>query len=439
MGQGRLRVGIVIPVLNEARGLTRLLAQFGDDPSEVVIVDGGSRDRTVVQALEAGFRVLRAERGRARQMNAGAAVYADADVLLFVHADVSLPAGWREAIEEAVGAGAAWGRFDVALDSSRPVLNLVGAMMNLRSRATGIATGDQSVFITRRAWQQVGGWPDVPLMEDIRLSGQLLRAVGRPARLRQRVTVSARRWEQRGVVRTVLLMWTLRALHALGISPRMLHRAYYGSMHAIDPPAVQGRVIVFAKAPREGTVKTRLAATHGTARALDAHRHLLELTVAEAAKVPGVAYELCVAGPDPLDECGVLARRYGFELTAQTGADLGERMANAMTPALARGERVALVGSDSPVLKAWDIAEALAALNGPDAAHVALSPTEDGGYVLIAAAGTVPPIFDCMQWSHAEVLQQTLDRLKAAGVRYRVLRELWDVDDAAGWARWRAL
>jgi rSAM/selenodomain-associated transferase 1 len=276
-------------------------------------------------------------------------------------------------------------------------------------------------------------------MEDIQLSGQLLRAVGRPACLRQRVTVSARRWEQRGVVRTILLMWTLRALHALGISPRMLHRAYYGSTRMIDPPAVHGRVIVFAKAPREGEVKTRLAATHGTARALDVHRQLLELTVSEAGKVPGVAHELCVAGPDPLDECGLLARQYGFELTAQTGADLGERMANAMTPALARGERVVLVGSDSPVLKARDIAEALVALNGPDAAQVVLSPTEDGGYVLIAAAGTVPPIFDSMQWSHAGVFEQTLHRLTAAGVRYRVLRELWDVDDAAGWTRWRAL
>ncbi len=439
MGQGRLRVGIVIPVLNEASDLHRLLAQFGDDRSEVVIVDGGSCDRTVVLALEAGFRVLRSDRGRARQMNVGAAVFADADVLLFLHADVSLPAGWREAIEEAVGAGAAWGRFDVALDSSRPVLGLVGAMMNLRSRVTGIATGDQAIFIARQAWQLVGGWPDVPLMEDIQLSGQLLRAVGRPVCLRERVRVSARRWEQWGVVRTILLMWTLRALHAVGISPRLLHRAYYGSARTIDPPAVRGRVIVFAKAPREGEVKTRLAATHGTACALDAHRQLLELTVSEAAKVPGVAHELCVAGPDPLDECGVLARQYGFELTMQTGADLGERMANAMSLALVRGERVVLIGSDSPVLKAWDIAEALAALNGPDAAQVVLSPTEDGGYVLIAAAGTVPPLFDSMQWSHAGVFEQTLGRLKAAGVRHRVLRELWDVDDAAGLARWRAL
>ncbi len=434
-----MRIGVVIPVLNEARALPRALAQFENAIHEVVVVDGGSTDRSVIVALEAGARVLQCERGRARQMNTGAAALAEADVLLFVHADVTLPPDWRQALSSALATGAAWGRFDVRLDSSRPALTVVGAMMNWRSRCTGIATGDQAIFIARAAWQQVGQWPDVPLMEDIRMSTQLLRRVGPPACLKQRVLVSARRWEQRGTVRTILLMWVLRALHTMGVAPDALHRAYYGATPKAHLPAAAGRIIVFAKAPRVGEVKTRLAATHGPAIALEAHRVLLERTLSEAAKVPGVVRELCVAGPDPKEECALLAEHFGFALTAQQGEDLGERMARAMAPALARGERVVLVGCDSPVLKAADIAEALVALHDSEGAEVVLSPTEDGGYVLIGAVGTVPPVFEGMQWSHAAVLQQTLARLASARRRYRLLRTLWDVDDASGWARWRAL
>ena len=434
-----MRVGIVIPVLNEALGLPRLLAQFGPEHPNVVVVDGGSHDRSVVTALAAGFRVIQAERGRARQMNAGAAALADVEVLLFVHADVLLPDDWRDVVAGAIGVGAAWGRFDVRLESSRAVLKLVGKLMNLRSRVTGIATGDQAMFVTRAAFQQMGGWPDVPLMEDVRMSGRLLHAFGRPACAPQRVTVSARRWERHGIARTIALMWVLRALHAMGVTPRMLHRLYYGPALVAGPRAVEGHVIVFAKAPRLGEVKTRLAATLGADVALEAHRRLLERTIAQVAMIPGVSRELCIAGPDPMGACTALARHYGFDLTEQHGTDLGERMANAMQPALASGRRVVLVGCDSPILTAGDIAEALVELQGRDAAEVVLSPTEDGGYLLIGAVGRLPPVFSGMQWSHAEVLQQTLARLDGARCCYRLLRTLWDVDDEQGWRRWQAM
>jgi len=434
-----LQVAIVMPVLNEAERLAQTLSQFGQRVADVIVVDGGSQDRSIAVALRAGARVTCSERGRACQMNAGAALAAHADVLLFAHADVQLPPDWLDAVERAVRQGAQWGRFDVVLDSPRPLLSLVGAMMNLRSRLTGIATGDQAIFITRTAWERAGPWPDVPLMEDIRLSSTLVRSVGRPACLRRRVQVSARRWEQRGTVRTIMLMWTLRALHATGVSPTRLHRWYYGSRRGAESDMRPGRIIVFAKVPRAGEVKTRLAASQGDSVALDTHRRLLEHTLSQAAQVPGVSLELCTAGDDSEAECRDLAQRFGAVHTVQVGQDLGERMAAALRTGLDRGERVVLVGCDSPVLQAADLAEALAALGGADRADAVFAPTEDGGYLLVGAVKAVPPVFEAMSWSHPEVMQQTLARLESAGLRYHLLRSLWDVDDEEGWRRWQAL
>ncbi len=437
-GQDRLRIAIVMPVLNEALRLAVALAPFADNRDDLVIVDGGSTDLTVVAALAAGMRVAISPRGRARQMNEGARLLAAADVFLFVHADVLLPPDWRAAIERAVRGGANWGRFDVSLNTSHPVLRMVGALMNLRSRLSGIATGDQAIFVTREAWLRVEGWPNVALMEDVRMSQRLLRTSGRPACLTERVVVSARRWEQHGILRTILLMWGLRALHALGVSPDRLHRLYYGAAPISASVPSPSRVIVFARVPRAGEVKTRLAATLGESVALATHRQLLERTLEQVARVPNVIHELCIAGDDSAGECALLARRFGFDLSQQLGADLGERMANAMAQGLSRGERVVLLGCDSPVIDAADIAEAVAVLSTDDDTSVVFSPTEDGGYLLVGVAGELPPIFEAMTWSHPEVMLQTVGRLDAARRRYRLLRRLWDVDDAAGWARWQS-
>lgn len=428
-----------MPVLNESLRLPGAIAQFSDCLTDLVVVDGGSTDRSVIVALAAGAEVISSVRGRAQQMNAGAKRLGSADILLFVHADVRLPHDWRHAIAVALARGARWGRLDVTLDSPHPLLILVGAMMNLRSRLTGIATGDQAIFMTHEAWHRVGGWPEIPLMEDIRMSRQLRDTFGHPVCLRERVLVSARRWEQRGIVRTILMMWGLRTLHALGVSPSVLHRLYYGRSLGAAASVVPCRIVVLTKVPKKGEVKTRLAATHGTEVALDTHRKLLMHTLVQVARVPGAVRELCVAGEDSEGECEALAQRFGFELTHQQGTDLGERMARAMQPGILRGERVVLVGTDCPVLDASDIADALRELRDIDSASVVFSPTEDGGYCLVGAIGAVPPIFEGMRWSHPEVMAETAVRLDAAAIGYRLLRTLWDVDDAAGWARWRAL
>ncbi|HWS76355.1 MAG TPA: TIGR04283 family arsenosugar biosynthesis glycosyltransferase, partial [Quisquiliibacterium sp.] len=218
----------IVPALNEERAIAACLAPLLAEGARVLVVDGGSRDATAAVARAAGARVLEAARGRASQMNAGAAAEPGAGVLVFVHADGVLPAGWRGELERALAGGRRWGRFDVRLDSSRPLLGLVGAMMNLRSRLTGICTGDQAIFVQREAWQRSGGYPSIPLMEDIELSRRLRDSEGPPAALRSRVVVSARRWESRGVLRTIAQMWLLRAMFFFGASAESLHRIYYG-------------------------------------------------------------------------------------------------------------------------------------------------------------------------------------------------------------------
>ncbi len=223
-----LRIVAIVPTLDEAGAIAACLEPLMREGARVVVADGGSVDATARIASEAGALVVDAPRGRATQMNAGAAHAGDAEVLLFVHADTRLPSGWRVAIERSVSGGARWGRFDVRLDSPRAALRVVETMMNLRSRLTGICTGDQALFVRSDAWRRTGGYAPIRLMEDIELTRRYKRGEGRPAVLPRRVLVSARRWERAGVMRTIVLMWFLRALYFFGASPEVIHRLYYG-------------------------------------------------------------------------------------------------------------------------------------------------------------------------------------------------------------------
>ena len=221
-----VRISVVVPVLNEAQGIVaclEALAPLRARGHEVIVVDGGSDDRTPELARALADRVLTVPRGRARQMNAGARGAAG-DALVFVHADVRLPQGADRMVLKALAARP-WGRFDVRLDSPRALLALVGAMMNLRSRLSGIATGDQAIFVRREAFERQGGYAEIPLMEDVELSARL-RRLGRPACLRARALVSARRWQARGALRTIVLMWRLRLAYFLGADPARLAERY---------------------------------------------------------------------------------------------------------------------------------------------------------------------------------------------------------------------
>ncbi|MBW3572964.1 MAG: TIGR04283 family arsenosugar biosynthesis glycosyltransferase [Gemmatimonadetes bacterium] len=221
-------ISIIIPALNEAPGIAetlRVLQPMRARGHQVIVVDGGSTDRTAEIAAPLADRVIVSQPGRARQQNAGADA-ATGGVLLFLHADTVLPPGADERVVDGLtSSGRGWGRFDVRLSGRHPALRMVERMMNLRSRLTGIATGDQAIFARRDWFHRAGGFPLIPLMEDVALC-TLLRRMGPPLCLRERVLTSSRRWEARGVLRTVLLMWRLRAAYALGADPARLAARY---------------------------------------------------------------------------------------------------------------------------------------------------------------------------------------------------------------------
>lgn len=223
-----MKLSIVIPTLNEAtqlRAILEPLRALQARGHEVIVVDGGSSDTTTVIAREYAQRVIGSAPGRACQMNAGAAA-ASGDVVLFLHADTHLPAQADELIAAAlVNEKNMWGRFDVRLSGDYFLLRVVELFMNLRSRMSSIATGDQAMFVRRAVFIQLGGFPDIPLMEDIALC-KLLKRRFLPVNLAARVVTSSRRWEQRGIIRTIVLMWRMRLAYALGASPHRLAKIY---------------------------------------------------------------------------------------------------------------------------------------------------------------------------------------------------------------------
>jgi len=226
-------LSIIIPVLNEADQIKPSLLKLQDIRNrgvEIIVVDGGSTDASVQLAKPLADRVLEAGENvsthRARQMNAGAQ-HATGRILLFLHIDTLLPDQAYQLILGAMELPHVWGRFDVKLSGDHFLFRLIELMMNLRSGLTGIATGDQGIFVTRNAFDQVNGFPDYPLMEDVEISKRL-RKLAFPICLKARATTSSRRWESNGIVRTIVQMWWLRFLYFLGTHPRVLVKQYDG-------------------------------------------------------------------------------------------------------------------------------------------------------------------------------------------------------------------
>jgi len=219
-------VAVIVPLLNEAAALPALLKTLQQNRAdEAIIVDGGSDDDSVRLLQAWGGRWLQSAPGRAVQMNAGAAE-SEADILVFIHADTAFNSSHIEDVQAAMrDAAVVGGRFDVRLSDVHPAFRMIETMMNLRSRLTKISTGDQAIFVRRKVFEKTGGFPEQPLMEDVAFS-RLLKKQGKIACLRRKVTTSSRRWEKHGIVRTVLLMWRLRLLYWLGISPERLATMY---------------------------------------------------------------------------------------------------------------------------------------------------------------------------------------------------------------------
>lgn len=436
-----MKLRIVMPVLNEGADLLRrlqALQALRRRGAELVVVDGGSTDGTWAVATRWADHVLLAPRGRASQMNAGAALpgpHAPSDLLLFLHADTRLPPDAEQGMAKAIGDGRVWGRFDVRIDGLHPLLPMVAHLINWRSRITGIATGDQGMFMTRAAFDQVGGFAAQPLMEDIALSTRL-RRIGWPACLPQRVVTSGRRWDRHGLWRTIWLMWRLRAAYALG-APAQTLALRYGYSPA--PARASAALAVMAKAPVPGLAKTRLIPALGAAQAARAQRRFTLDTVrtAQAWAAEGRHPLTLWCAPDTRHRLfRMLQTRCGMHCQPQPSGDLGLRMARAFEHHFAQTRTHAmpllLIGTDCPWLSPGQLQRAAAALTGHD---VVLIPAEDGGYVLIGMRRMVHAVFDGIPWSTPQVMACTRTRLREAGVSWTELPALWDVDEPADWQR----
>ena len=429
-----MRLSIIVPVHDEAAVIASsldALVPLRADGHEVLVVDGGSTDATVDLARARADRVIVAPRGRAAQMNAGAA-QARGDVFVFLHADTQLPDGASAAIERALAGGTRWGRFDVTLRGRSRWLRPVAALMNARSRATGIATGDQAMFVDRAAFARAGGFPAIPLMEDVALSKTLKRTAGAPACLRQRVVTSGRRWDEHGALRTIATMWRLRFDYWRGVDAAALAARYRRPAPQRTPV-----LLIFAKAPTPGAVKTRLAAAVGDDAAAAVYRELVERTLqtAVAARAAGSigAIELW-CDPDTTHPAFIDWRdRFRLQLHVQQGNNLGARMHHALAGALARRVPAIVIGTDCPALDADYFARAAAALRTHDAV---IGPAADGGYVLVGLARDLD-LFTAMPWSSPALMTATRMRVSALGADVLELPALWDVDTAADLERYR--
>ncbi len=469
----RVRLAIILPTLGEGDGLAQALCALQDLRAQgvrLIVVDGappasaqgdGSHARNVAHLVD---DLLHAPRGRASQMNAGAwharsAAQGPADVLLFLHVDTRLPGNGTpalRAIEGAMAAGASWGRFDVDIDAGagasvclRAGLACVARMMNLRSRLSGVATGDQAIWVRRDVFERLGGFAPIALMEDIEWSARAGRAGLAPACLRERVQTSGRRWRQHGLLRTIVGMWRLRLAFWRGADPHDLARRYGYA------PRAPAAVAILGKAPVAGLAKTRLIPALGASGAARAQRGFILRTWATARAASTGAISLWCAPDGRHPTFRALARRFGVNVMPQVTGDLGARMgavvarhfalddrSGQQTPAASKptgpqwNQPLILVGTDCPVLTAEHLQAAADALIHHD---VVLIPAEDGGYVLIGFRRPLLAAFEQIDWSTPRVLAQTRERLQRVGIQALELPALWDVDEPADWARWCAL
>jgi len=218
-----MKLSIIIPTLNEASRIESLLAQLSDENVELIVVDGGSDDQTV-QRASVHAKLIHSSAGRALQMNTGAAI-ASGDWLWFLHADTQLSQPLNTYVDEITQSSSLWGRFTVRLDDARFIFRVIERLMNARSCFTSVATGDQGLFVDRRLFDELGGYPELPLMEDVALSKRLRKVMPVNCSTLSLIT-SARRWQQRGVLKTIVLMWWLRLAYIVGVSPARLRQWY---------------------------------------------------------------------------------------------------------------------------------------------------------------------------------------------------------------------
>ena len=431
-------IGVVIPALDEAEHLPGLLGDLSrlGLESVVLVVDGGSGDGTVAAARAGGAMVMRSRQGRARQMNAGAALLST-PWLLFLHADSRLGDRALQAIEGHVrGDRREAGYFGLKIAHPHFCYRVIEWGQRVRERLLGLVYGDQGLLVRRDHFFAMGPYPDEPIMEDVILNRRLRGKV----RLAASIATSARRYEEEGRVRGWLRNVRLMSRFLAGGKPGDLAVKYParrlgGGGDGVLPSGDGGHstLLVFAKAPRPGEVKTRLARSLGRGGAPE-HEKAAALyrrmgrqvvnAVAEAPAVLAVCYDPPGAENEMRDWLGLAPQRYWL----QGDGDLGERMSRMFTRAFEDADHVVVIGTDTPAVNVGTIARALAAL---DSADVVLGPSRDGGYYLMALGEPHPGLFAGITWSTESVLAETAARARRSGLRITFLEVETDIDTAA--------
>lgn len=430
-------VSIVIPVYNENPNqhddsfrvrIQSLLALLrpGD---ELVLVDGGSIDFSwpSIQALTSHPQIsaIQSEKGRALQMNAGAAK-AHGDVLLFLHADTGLGMeAWQEFLQKLDEHNnvALWGRFDVRISGASKWLPMVAWFMNQRSRLSKIGTGDQGLFLGRELFERVGGFPEQPLMEDIELCKRLKRIAPRQfVAIRKLLVTSGRRWDVHGAWKTIVLMWRFRYQYWRGVSAQALARQYADTREKRTLT-----VAVFAKYPQAGRVKTRLEPLLGAQQCAAFARYLLLSTLD---KLHGVNVVLWTDGGTDTEWDALLQMRKfpgPVPRHVQPAGHLGLRMECAVQTHLKASNVVVLLGPDAVQFSNTDLQQ----LEGAVQTHsMAFVPALDGGYVALACTRCVPAVFsESIRWGTASVAEQTKAALHTQGVPAQWFKAQMDIDE----------
>lgn len=432
-GREAAGLGVVIPALDEADALPRLLEDLARMRigHQVLVVDGGSGDATVAAARAGRAEVMRSRAGRARQMNAGAALLTTR-WLLFLHADSRLDNSALDSIEHHVRRDAAQaGYFRLAIAHEDSYYRMIEMGQRIRERLSGLVYGDQGLLVRRDVFDTIGGYPDQPIMEDVILCRRL-RSAKRLTRLPGTVTTSSRRYEEEGRVRAWMRNVRTIIRFLSGTDPAVLAGGYRarrtpeGGALTIDRGAGAGRatLLVFARAPRPGTVKTRLARTIGEEAAAGLYRRMGRRIVASVAHAPArmvVCYDPPDAEPEMRRWLGRTARLY----VPQGGGDLGARMSRMFDHAFADADRVVAIGTDAPATGADRVTRALEAL---ETADVVLGPARDGGYYLIGLRKTCPELFRGIRWGTDSVLAESRAAAERLGLQITWLEMESDID-----------
>lgn len=420
-----MTVSIIIPVLNEYQALKTiipsLILSVNEHAVELIVCDGGSSDLSHAYIKQCQlqqnpfitFHWVSSEKGRAKQMNAGAK-QAGFEQLLFLHADSQLPSNWLGAINNK-----RWGRFNVCLSGRHYLFRIIEKMMNWRSCLTQVATGDQAMFVHKMLFNQVGGYPDIPLMEDIAIS-KLLRQQAPMSCIKMPVITSSRRWEKQGIIKTIVLMWQLRLAYFFGTKPSELAKRYYPNYQIKRQEIV---VQVFTKLPILGFVKTRLIPQLGAEKATAIHRYLLKhsLDIVEQSQIKK---ELWVA-QEADHQLQQGDEFLSYQTLSQTGDNLGDKMAYAIRQALESYKKVILMGTDCLDMTVNHLVLSREALDEVD---IVLTPAVDGGFISIACRVFDEQIFEQVAWGSSTALSDVINNINQLSLSYRLLETVRDID-----------